>query len=43
LSKINGRITVVESAQGQDVILGRFLWELIEDNQPGNWQNIPTA
>jgi hypothetical protein len=34
---------VNESAQGQDTLLGRYLWDIINDSQTVAWQNVNTS
>ena len=36
-------VSVVVSAIATDEPTAKLLWELINDNQPANWQNISTA
>lgn len=35
--------TVDESATASDILLARYLWELIDDTQTANWNTLPTA
>jgi hypothetical protein len=35
--------SVVELATISDLVLGRPLWEIIDDTQNANWQNINNA
>jgi len=35
--------TIQDSAVGADVILARFLWEIINDAQTANWGTINAA
>jgi hypothetical protein len=34
--------SVVDAASGRDTPAARYLWELIEDDEPANWTDVST-